>query len=121
MRVGLKLAILQSGKSQRQIAAEIHSTENRLSELVRGWVQPRDTERDALARVLNRTAEELFAQTPEDEVHIRRALDGLHTVIVHTEALGCEERIREELSSIRAYLVRTYASVPASGSGEDLR
>src|SRR5688572_13572126 len=104
MRVGLKLAILQSGKSQRQIAADIHSNENRLSELVRGWVQPRPSERDALARVLNRPADELFAQTPEDELHVRGALDGLQAAITHTDALGCDERLRAQLGSIRAHL-----------------
>ena len=36
MRFGLKVAILKTGKTQRQIALDAHLPEGRLSELVRG-------------------------------------------------------------------------------------
>ena len=60
--MNLKLAIVASGKSQRQIAAkaEPRLTENRLSEIVQGWVVPREEEKAALASVLNVSADTLF-------------------------------------------------------------
>ena len=61
MRLGLKLAILAAGKTQRQTAADTQLiSENRLSELVRGWAEPRDDEKDALARVLHQPVSVLF-------------------------------------------------------------
>ena len=61
MRLGLKLAILTAGKTQRQTAADTQlMSENRLSDLVRGWAEPRDDERDALARVLRQPVSVLF-------------------------------------------------------------
>ena len=61
MRLGLKLAILAAGKTQRQTAAETKLlSENRLSEIVRGWAEPRDDEKEALARVLNQQVAVLF-------------------------------------------------------------
>jgi hypothetical protein len=63
MRLSLKLAILEAGKSQRQTASETQSiSENRLSEIVRGWAVPRDDEKEALARVLKRPIETLFEE-----------------------------------------------------------
>lgn len=42
MQMKLKLAIVGTGKSQRQVAAETERlTENRLSEIVCGWIEPR--------------------------------------------------------------------------------
>jgi len=52
MRIGLKTAILAAGKSQRKVASESGMSENRLSEIVCGWTDPRDPEREALMRVL---------------------------------------------------------------------
>jgi transcriptional regulator with XRE-family HTH domain len=60
MRLELKIWILASNKSQRQVAAEADLSESRLSEIVRGWVEPRIDERQALARVLGRSEETLF-------------------------------------------------------------
>jgi hypothetical protein len=51
-RVALKTAIFASDKTQRQVAAETKIPENRLSEIVRGWTDPRADERAALVRVL---------------------------------------------------------------------
>ena len=43
MRLGLKFAILATGKTQRQIANETGTLSgNKLSEIGRGWAAPRD-------------------------------------------------------------------------------
>jgi hypothetical protein len=54
-RLKLKLAIVATGKSQREVAAETRGvlTEDRLSQIVCGWIRPRDDEKAALASVLN--------------------------------------------------------------------
>jgi len=53
MRLGLKLAILQAGKTQRSVSAETGIHETRLSTLVNGWSEVRPAERLALQRVLH--------------------------------------------------------------------
>jgi hypothetical protein len=53
MRLGLKVAIVQSGKSQRAISVETGIPESRLSSIVRGWIEPRTDERNALMRLLD--------------------------------------------------------------------
>ena len=61
MRLGLKIAILAAGKTQRQTAKRAKLlSENRPSEIVRGWADPRDDEKEALARVLNQSVAVLF-------------------------------------------------------------
>lgn len=52
MRLGLKVAILNSGHSQRAVAAKTQIPEARLSSIVRGWTEPRADERAALERCL---------------------------------------------------------------------
>ena len=52
MRLGLKVAILNSGRSQRAVAAQTQIPEARLSSIVRGWTEPRADERVALQRCL---------------------------------------------------------------------
>lgn len=52
MRTGLKIAIVTSGRSQRDVAAEIGMAESKLSSVIGGWCQPQPAERDALKRVL---------------------------------------------------------------------
>jgi hypothetical protein len=57
----LKLAILAAGKTQREVAAQTQLlSENRLSEIVCGWTQPREEEKAALARVLKEELAQLF-------------------------------------------------------------
>jgi hypothetical protein len=51
-RLWLKAAIVQSGRTQRDICAATHITEFRLSSIIHGWVQPRHDERLALQRLL---------------------------------------------------------------------
>ena len=65
MRLALKIAILASGKTQRRVAADAGLSENRLSEIVRGWADPRDVERLALAGVLGQPASALFDEPPQ--------------------------------------------------------
>ena len=64
MRLRLKFAILAAGKSQRQVALETKNlvSENKLSEIIRGWTEPRDDEKEALARVLNQPIDALFEE-----------------------------------------------------------
>ena len=65
MRLGLKFAILATGKTQRQIANETGIlSENKLSEIVRGWAAPRDAERAALVNVLKQPSVALFGDDP---------------------------------------------------------
>ena len=69
MRMRLKLAIVATGKTQRQIAAETHClTENRLSEIVCGWIEPREDEKAALASVLGQDVDLLFSTGPSAPV-----------------------------------------------------
>ena len=64
MRLRLKFAILAAGKTQRETAAETNIlSENKLSEIVRGWTDPRDDEKEALARVLNQQVAVLFEES----------------------------------------------------------
>ena len=60
MRVALKIAILESNRTQRILARETGMAESRLSDIVRGWVDPREDEKEALARVLNQPVAVLF-------------------------------------------------------------
>ena len=62
LKVDLKIAIVLSGHSQRQIAAVSGIPEARLSTLVHGWAEPRDHERNAIAAALGKLPEELFGQ-----------------------------------------------------------
>ena len=65
MRLTLKFAILAAGKSQRQIGAECFIPENRLSDIVRGWREPRPDERARLARALGCSEDRLFTNVTE--------------------------------------------------------
>lgn len=65
MRLNLKVAVFASGKSQRAIAAACSIPENRFSEIVRGWAEPREHERQAIAAVLGKPINELFEVTSE--------------------------------------------------------
>jgi hypothetical protein len=64
LRIALKLAILQSGWSQRDVAAQTHIPEARLSSIIRGWVAPRPDERMALQQCL-RVGLEAFTSSSE--------------------------------------------------------
>jgi Helix-turn-helix domain len=52
MRFLLKVAILQSGQTQRAVARRAKMPEQRLSDIVRGSRHPRPEERAVLTRVL---------------------------------------------------------------------
>ena len=60
MRLNLKIAIVASGRSQRELSRACNVAENRLSSIVRGWIDPREHERRAIAAALDKPAEELF-------------------------------------------------------------
>jgi hypothetical protein len=60
LRLALKTAILETGKSQRELARETAIPESRLSQIVRGWADPREVEEMALAMALGRPSNDLF-------------------------------------------------------------
>ncbi len=62
MNMALKVAILQSGKTQREIAEEIGLSEGYLSRFVRGWEQPNPDQQKAIAKALKAKPAELFAE-----------------------------------------------------------
>lgn len=63
MRRALKMAVVASEESQRQIGVAADIGETRISRIVRGWTNPTEAEKQALAEVLGRPVAELF---PED-------------------------------------------------------
>jgi hypothetical protein len=62
MRLELKIAILASGKSQRDVSLWTGIPETRLSAIVRHRAAPLCRERDAIAMCLGSPAAELFPQ-----------------------------------------------------------
>ena len=58
--LALKVAILASGQTQRQLARRVRIDETRLSRIVRGRVVAFPKERRRLAKVLQRVEVELF-------------------------------------------------------------
>ena len=60
--IRLKVAFLEAGVTQQEIAAEaeIHST--RLSKIIRGWVTPTQAEKRLIARALRRPVQDLFQE-----------------------------------------------------------
>jgi hypothetical protein len=64
MRFGLKIAILQSGKSQRGIAADTGIPESRLSGIVRGWLEPSVSERALLNATLGLRETDFASDSP---------------------------------------------------------
>lgn len=52
MRTKLRIEIIKSGQTQRHIATLAGMHENRLSDVVRGYVDPRPDERERLMTVL---------------------------------------------------------------------
>lgn len=60
VNIPLKVAILQSKKTQKAIARKARIAEPRMSLIVRGHERPTDHERAALARVLGMDESALF-------------------------------------------------------------
>ena len=60
--LALKIAILESGLSQVDVAEAADLHESRLSQLVNGRRKPNDVERKVLARVLKRKPAQLFPE-----------------------------------------------------------
>ena len=60
MNIKLKTKILESGKSQREIASKVNIPETRLSEFVRGWKEPPWEQKLAIAGELNCEVEDIF-------------------------------------------------------------
>jgi len=60
--LALKIAIVESGLSQVDIAEAADLHESRLSQIINGRRQARDAEQKALARVLKRKPTQLFPE-----------------------------------------------------------
>jgi len=58
--LALKIAILQSGLSQVEVAKAIDMHDTKLSFIVNGHREPSDAERKALARILKRKVAQIF-------------------------------------------------------------
>jgi transcriptional regulator with XRE-family HTH domain len=62
MNLALKMAILQSGKSQQGLAHELGMADSLLSKFVRGWRQPSWEQQRAIAKALRTKVDHLFAE-----------------------------------------------------------
>jgi transcriptional regulator with XRE-family HTH domain len=60
MRLALKVAILASGMTQRDLSVKSRVPEVRLSAIVRGRAEPSEDEQAAIREALNSTDRELF-------------------------------------------------------------
>jgi transcriptional regulator with XRE-family HTH domain len=58
--VALRVAIVQSGRKQADIARSSRITETRFSHIVRGRLEPSAKERERIAKALQRSSDELF-------------------------------------------------------------
>jgi transcriptional regulator with XRE-family HTH domain len=67
MRLRLKTAIWASRKTQRRLAVDLNMSENRMSEIVCGWVTPTPEEQKRIADALNESEDVLFG----DAIHAR--------------------------------------------------
>jgi len=64
MNRNLKVAILDSGKRNWQVAKETPNiSDSKLSKIVNGYILPTEEEMNRLAQVLGREPEELFPET----------------------------------------------------------
>ena len=61
MRLNLKMAIYRAGTTQRRVGWDTDIPENRLSQIVQGWVQPRPDEAERIAKALRMSPDSLFA------------------------------------------------------------
>ena len=68
MRLGLKAAILQRGLSQRETSKLSDIPENRLSTIIRGWVDPTPHERARLSSLLKQDEAVLFDSSTSIEI-----------------------------------------------------
>ncbi len=61
----LKMAIFEAGRTQRWLTRQVPPpmSENRMSDIVQGWVDPTPQERLAISTALGKTPDQLFAET----------------------------------------------------------
>jgi len=72
MRLGLKAAMLQRGLSQRETSRLAAIPENKLSTIIRGWVEATPDERQKLAAVLHQPESVLFDAGTSIEIRSAR-------------------------------------------------
>jgi hypothetical protein len=61
-RTRLKVAIIESGRTQRSVALALDMGESRLSDIVTGMAQPRPSEEIGLSELLQRPRDWLFGE-----------------------------------------------------------
>jgi transcriptional regulator with XRE-family HTH domain len=71
VNIPLKIAIIASGKKQRQIAQLADLTEQKLSDFVNDAARPTSEQRARLAAILNRPESILFGNGTEVRVELR--------------------------------------------------
>jgi len=74
MRMALKIALLESHRTQRDIAREAGLPESRVSDIVRGWANPRVEEAQALSKTLDISIAQLF---PHEDALLKKPRPGV--------------------------------------------
>jgi hypothetical protein len=64
MFLDLKIAIIRSGLTQREVSLRARIPETRLSQIIRRRVKATPDERNRLGLILNRPPEQLFGSAP---------------------------------------------------------
>ena len=58
--IALKVALLEKGMSQRELAMQARIAETRISQIIRGWERPTFEMKESICNVLDKEIEELF-------------------------------------------------------------
>ena len=67
MNLNVKIAILNTGKTQAEIARELKIHQSRLSNIVNGWIKPKENERRTLSNYLGISEHELLSDLKSDK------------------------------------------------------
>lgn len=60
LNIKLRLAIHERGLSQIEVASRVGINEPRMSKIARGWIDPTDDEKKAIAKILRKPVDQLF-------------------------------------------------------------
>lgn len=63
----LRIAILETGRRERELAKRAGMSQTKFSNIKRGYSEPTEDDKKALARVLKRTVAELFPPKSTEE------------------------------------------------------
>lgn len=62
VNIALKVAFMESRKTQNQVAYKIRMTPTRLSQIAHGWVRPTESEKRRIAQELGKPVDEIFPE-----------------------------------------------------------